>query len=110
MRADTSVRMPTYFLSHGGGPWPWLAGPMRDNMAELEKSLQRLPHELPAAPTAILMISGHWEAPTFTVQACAMRCSTPKASSATTAAVMGEARTCSWTTSSLTRKVARPRL
>lgn len=68
MRADTSVRMPTYFLSHGGGPWPWLAGPMRDNMAELEKSLQRLPHELPAAPTAILMISGHWEAPTFTVQ------------------------------------------
>ncbi len=68
MSADTSVRMPTYFVSHGGGPWPWLTGPMRDNMAELEESLRRLPKELPAAPTAILMVSGHWEASTFTVQ------------------------------------------
>lgn len=68
MSTHNAVRMPTYFLSHGGGPWPWLSGPMRDTMAELERSLQRLPSELPAAPTAILMISGHWEAPTFTVQ------------------------------------------
>jgi aromatic ring-opening dioxygenase catalytic subunit (LigB family) len=68
MSADRSVRMPTYYLSHGGGPWPWLTGPMRDAMAELEASLQRLPGELPAAPRAILMVSGHWEEPTFTVQ------------------------------------------
>jgi len=68
MSADRPVRMPTYYLSHGGGPWPWLTGPMRDAMAELEASLRRLPRELPAAPTAILMVSGHWEAPTFTVQ------------------------------------------
>ncbi|MBK5221735.1 MAG: dioxygenase [Acidimicrobiia bacterium] len=60
--------MPTYFLSHGGGPWPWLDGPMRDAMAPLEESLQALPAELGATPTAILMVSGHWEAPTFTVQ------------------------------------------
>jgi len=60
--------MPTYFLSHGGGPWPWLDGPMRDAMAHLERSLQELPTELPAPPTAILMVSGHWEAPAFTVQ------------------------------------------
>ena len=62
------TRMPTYFLSHGGGPWPWLTGPLRDGMAQLEQSLRNLPGELPAAPKAILMISGHWEAPTFTVQ------------------------------------------
>jgi hypothetical protein len=51
------VRMPVYFLSHGGGPWPWLDGPMRDNHAQLEESLGDLPGELPAAPKAILLIS-----------------------------------------------------
>jgi len=64
----TQTRMPTYFISHGGGPWPWLTGPMRDGMAQLEESLQQLPDELPAPPKAILMVSGHWEAPVFTVQ------------------------------------------
>lgn len=65
---DKALRQPTYFLSHGGGPWPWLTGPLRDGMAELEKSLMALPGELPAVPKAILMVSGHWEAPAFTVQ------------------------------------------
>jgi aromatic ring-opening dioxygenase catalytic subunit (LigB family) len=60
--------LPTYFLSHGGGPWPWLTGPMRDSMALLEASLQAMPGEIGVTPEAILMISGHWEAPTFTVQ------------------------------------------
>lgn len=60
--------LPTYFLSHGGGPWPWLDGPMRDAMATLEQSLQALPDDVGVAPKAILMVSGHWEAPTFTVQ------------------------------------------
>jgi aromatic ring-opening dioxygenase catalytic subunit (LigB family) len=67
MTTDTP-RMPTYFLSHGGGPWPWLTGPIRDAMGQLEESLQRLPSELPERPKAILMVSGHWEAPGFTVQ------------------------------------------
>jgi aromatic ring-opening dioxygenase catalytic subunit (LigB family) len=65
--SDTK-RQPTYFLSHGGGPWPWLTGTIRDAMGQLEESLQRLPAELPEAPTSILMVSGHWEAPNFTVQ------------------------------------------
>lgn len=60
--------LPTYFLSHGGGPWPWLDGPMRDAMDELEESLRKLPLELGVRPKAILMVSGHWEAPSFTVQ------------------------------------------
>ncbi|MGH3370435.1 MAG: DODA-type extradiol aromatic ring-opening family dioxygenase [Nocardioidaceae bacterium] len=68
MSTSTTTRMPAYFLSHGGGPWPWLAGPMRDGMAQLEESLQRLSSELPETPKAILMVSGHWEAPTFRVQ------------------------------------------
>ncbi|HEX2575058.1 MAG TPA: class III extradiol ring-cleavage dioxygenase [Aquihabitans sp.] len=68
MTTTTTPTMPTYFISHGGGPWPWLTGPIRDGMAELEQSLRKLPAELPTAPKAILMVSGHWEAPTFTVQ------------------------------------------
>lgn len=68
MSTSPTTRMPTYYLSHGGGPWPWLTGPMREGMAQLEESLRRLPGELPAAPKAILMVSGHWETPTFTVQ------------------------------------------
>lgn len=61
--------LPTYFLSHGGGPWPWLSGPMRDGMVQLEESLRALPVEVGVTPKAILMVSGHWEAPEFTVQA-----------------------------------------
>ena len=54
-----SKRQPVYFLSHGGGPWPWLTGPMRDGMNHLEESLQRLPGELPEQPKAILMVSSY---------------------------------------------------
>lgn len=55
-----SARMPTYFISHGGGPWPWIPD-MRRAFAILEESLARMPSELPERPKAILMISGHWE-------------------------------------------------
>lgn len=55
------TRQPTYFISHGGGPWPWIPD-MRAGFATLEKSLAAMPGELPQPPKAILMISGHWEA------------------------------------------------
>lgn len=54
------TRMPTYFISHGGGPWPWIPE-MRRAFSELEASFKRLPGELPQPPKAVLMISGHWE-------------------------------------------------
>lgn len=54
------TRMPTYFISHGGGPWPWIPD-MRRGFATLETSLAAMPGELPEPPKAILMISGHWE-------------------------------------------------
>ena len=53
-------RMPTYFISHGGGPWPWLKD-MREALKTLEVSLARMPDALPETPKAILFISGHWE-------------------------------------------------
>ncbi|WP_109466344.1 DODA-type extradiol aromatic ring-opening family dioxygenase [Albibacillus kandeliae] len=54
------TRMPTYFISHGGGPWPWIDD-MRRAFAKLETSLAHMPAELPETPKAILMVSGHWE-------------------------------------------------
>jgi aromatic ring-opening dioxygenase catalytic subunit (LigB family) len=61
------ARMPTYFISHGGGPWPWLDGPFRRQFAVLERQLASLPRELPQPPKAVLVVTGHWEAPRFTV-------------------------------------------
>ena len=60
------TRMPTYFISHGGGPWPWLPE-MRRGFAELERTLAAMPSELPEKPKAVLMISGHWETADFAV-------------------------------------------
>jgi hypothetical protein len=34
-----SSRMPTFFLSHGGGPWPYLHGDIRTTFALLESSV-----------------------------------------------------------------------
>ncbi|MEZ5716753.1 MAG: class III extradiol ring-cleavage dioxygenase [Paracoccaceae bacterium] len=54
------ARMPTYFISHGGGPWPWVPQ-MRETFKALEESFHRMVAELPERPKAVLMISGHWE-------------------------------------------------
>ena len=58
--------LPTYFISHGGGPWPWLDGPFRRQFDVLEASLRETAREI-GKPRAIVAISGHWEAPQFTV-------------------------------------------
>ena len=55
-----NARMPTWFISHGGGPWPWVP-PMRAAFARLEQSLVEMVAAFPEPPRAILMISGHWE-------------------------------------------------
>ncbi|KQB97703.1 aromatic ring-opening dioxygenase LigA [Loktanella sp. 1ANDIMAR09] len=52
--------LPTYFISHGGGPWPWVP-PMREFFAPLEASLKQMVADHGERPKAILMISGHWE-------------------------------------------------
>lgn len=59
-------RLPTYFISHGGGPWPWLPD-MRKAMHSLEVSLANMSSEIGETPKAILMISGHWEENDFAV-------------------------------------------
>jgi aromatic ring-opening dioxygenase catalytic subunit (LigB family) len=60
--------MPTYFISHGGGPWPWMKDQMPFDLSELEASLQAMPRDIGVSPKAVLMVSGHWEEAEFTVQ------------------------------------------
>ncbi len=61
------LTLPTYFISHGGGPWPWLKAEMPGVYDRLEDSLRALPRELGARPRAVLAVSGHWEEEDFTV-------------------------------------------
>ena len=58
--------LPTYFISHGGGPWPWVPS-WRSQFRNLEASLARIPQEIAKNPSAVLVISGHWEEPEFAV-------------------------------------------
>jgi hypothetical protein len=51
-------RLPTYFISHGGGPWPWLPD-MRKMLRNLEASLADIPKQIGETPKAVLMVSGH---------------------------------------------------
>jgi hypothetical protein len=49
---------PVYFLSHGGGPWPWLEGPFRRDFDWLEASLKALLGQLPEPPKAVSRFPG----------------------------------------------------
>jgi aromatic ring-opening dioxygenase catalytic subunit (LigB family) len=62
----TQSRFPVLFLSHGGGPWPWVDG-MKQMFAKTAREFAALPSRLPAKPKAVLVITGHWEAPEFSV-------------------------------------------
>ncbi|MDB5927298.1 MAG: dioxygenase [Betaproteobacteria bacterium] len=59
-------RFPVLFISHGGGPWPYVDG-LRQMYVKTERELRRLPARLPARPKAVLVISGHWETPKFSI-------------------------------------------
>jgi len=55
------MRMPVYFVSHGGGPWPFMPE-ARPAYAALTASFEEMPRQIGRKPAAILMISAHWEA------------------------------------------------
>ena len=62
----SSSRFPVFFVSHGGGPWPWVDG-MKEMFARTASEFAALPARLPGKPKAVLVITGHWEAPEFSV-------------------------------------------
>ncbi len=61
-------RMPTMFIPHGGGPCFFMDWNPPDAWDRQRKFLQDLPGSLPQQPTALLVVSGHWEEREFTVQ------------------------------------------
>ena len=65
------MTLPTYFIPHGAGPcffMPWTRGPA-DTWDKTAAWLKGLVATLPERPKAILIVSGHWEEPAFTVGA-----------------------------------------
>jgi len=67
----TARRLPTYYLSHGGGPWPYMEEGMRRRFAALEDSLVAIRREWGDTVRAVLVISGHWETAEFAVSSSA---------------------------------------
>jgi aromatic ring-opening dioxygenase catalytic subunit (LigB family) len=65
------ARLPSLFIPHGGGPcffMEWTMGPP-DTWHRMAEWLRSIPGSLPETPRALLVISGHWEAPAPTVTA-----------------------------------------
>src|SRR3954453_18528336 len=63
------MTLPTLFIPHGAGPcffMEWTRGPA-DQWDRMATWLKGLVASLPERPKAILVISGHWEEPRFTV-------------------------------------------
>ena len=65
------MSLPSLFIPHGAGPcffMEWTRGPA-DAWDRTAAWLKGLIGDLPERPKAILVVSGHWEAPVFTVGA-----------------------------------------
>jgi len=58
---------PTFFISQGGGPWPWMPRKQHGACDALAACLIARPAQIGRTPTALLVISGHWQADECTV-------------------------------------------
>lgn len=59
----SNAKMPTIYIPHGGGPcffMEWTMGP-RDTWDRMGAWLKSLDGSLPRTPTALLVVSAHWE-------------------------------------------------
>jgi len=66
-----SPRLPTYFVSHGGGPWPFMKEQVGAAYDKLEASLVDIRRQVGVRPHAVLVITSHWEGPEFMVSSSA---------------------------------------
>jgi aromatic ring-opening dioxygenase catalytic subunit (LigB family) len=58
--------LPTYYIPHGGGPWPFMPERAAE-LGSLTDFLRGLLADAGTRPRAILVVSGHWEEPVPTV-------------------------------------------
>ena len=65
----TVARQPSLYITHGGGPCFWIEfpEPVGHGFEELRHHLEGILNRLPERPKAILVVSGHWEAPVPTI-------------------------------------------
>lgn len=63
------MTLPTLFIPHGAGPCFFMEWPRepKDQWEPMAAWLKGLVDDLPERPKAILVVSGHWEEPAFTV-------------------------------------------
>jgi aromatic ring-opening dioxygenase catalytic subunit (LigB family) len=62
-----ATRLPTYFVSHGGGPWPWMKAQYGQAYDKLEASLVDIKRQLKLRAKAVLVVTSHWETEGFMV-------------------------------------------
>ncbi len=62
------IRQPALFIPHGGGPCFFMDDP-HHVWTHMEDFLRSVPELLPERPTAILIVSGHWETDGFLLTA-----------------------------------------
>lgn len=55
--------MPTVYVPHGGGPWPFVHQPWggKEQWQQMEAYMKRLGTLPPTKPRAVLLVSAHWE-------------------------------------------------
>jgi aromatic ring-opening dioxygenase catalytic subunit (LigB family) len=61
--------LPTLFVPHGGGPCFFMDWDPADTWDRMAAWLRAVPGRVGVRPRAILVVSGHWEEPAFTVNA-----------------------------------------
>ena len=61
-----TVRQPTFFVPHGGGPCFFMPDPS-GRWTGMEAFLRSLPGRVPEPPAAILVVSAHWETKGFRI-------------------------------------------
>jgi aromatic ring-opening dioxygenase catalytic subunit (LigB family) len=63
--------LPTYFVSHGGGPWPFMKSAYGATYDLLEASLVDIARQIGRRPKAVLVVTSHWEESEFTLASSA---------------------------------------
>ena len=65
----TTIRFPSAFISHGGGPCFFMDWDPPHEWDRLREALASLVAGLPATPRAIVMVTAHWETEVFEIAA-----------------------------------------
>lgn len=68
MKQKQGTPLPTFYISHGGGPCFWMDWGPTMPFRNLEQYFRQFSKNLNATPDAILVISAHWEEEDFTLQ------------------------------------------